>query len=54
MVVSLGEQERAYCLMGNHYHVVLEAPNANLVARMAWLRSSGCVWMIHVRRNYRC
>jgi REP element-mobilizing transposase RayT len=27
-------QVHAYCLMGNHYHLVLETPNANLVAGM--------------------
>ena len=30
----------AYCLMRNHYHLVLETPNANLVAGMAWLQST--------------
>ena len=33
-------QVHAYCLMRNHYHLVLETPNANLVAGMAWLQSS--------------
>src|SRR5512138_442455 len=33
-----GWQVHAYCLMGNHYHLVLETPNANLVAGMAWLQ----------------
>src|ERR1035437_4576237 len=27
----------AYCLMPNHYHLVLETPEPNLVAGMAWL-----------------
>jgi hypothetical protein len=26
--------------MGNHYHLVIETPNANLVAGMAWLQST--------------
>ena len=26
--------------MRNHYHLVLETPNANLVAGMAWLQST--------------
>src|SRR5664279_1415282 len=34
-----GWQVHAYCLMRNHYHVVLETPNANLVAGMAWFQS---------------
>jgi len=35
-----GWQVQAFCLMRNHYHLVLETPNANLVAGMAWLHSS--------------
>ncbi len=27
-----GWQIHAYCLMGNHFHLVLETPQANLVA----------------------
>jgi len=34
-----GFQVHAYCLMHNHFHLVVETPNANLVAGMAWLRS---------------
>ena len=30
-----GFQVHAYCLMSNHYHLVVETPNANLVAGMA-------------------
>ncbi len=33
-------QVHAFCLMRNHYHVVLETPNANLVSGMAWLQST--------------
>ena len=29
-------QVHALCLMGNHFHVVVETPNANLVAGMRW------------------
>jgi REP element-mobilizing transposase RayT len=29
-------QVHAYCLMGNHFHLVLETPLANLVAGMKW------------------
>ncbi len=28
-----GWQVHAWCLMGNHFHLVLETPQANLVAR---------------------
>ena len=33
-------QVHAYCLMGNHFHLVVETPNANLVAGMRWLLSA--------------
>jgi REP element-mobilizing transposase RayT len=33
-------QIHAYCLMGNHFHVVLETPAANLVAGMRWFLST--------------
>lgn len=33
-------QVHAYCLMGNHFHLVVETPNANLVAGMRWFMST--------------
>ena len=30
-------QVHAYCLMRNHFHLVMETPQANLVAGMKWL-----------------
>jgi putative transposase len=30
-------QVHAYCLMGNHFHLVVETPQANLIAGMKWL-----------------
>lgn len=33
-------QIHAFCLMSNHYHLVLETPSANLVSGMAWLQST--------------
>jgi REP-associated tyrosine transposase len=39
MFILRGEQVQAYCLMSNHYHLVLETPDPNLVAGMAWLQS---------------
>src|SRR5271156_5371184 len=30
-------QIHAYCLMRNHFHLVIETPQANLVAGMKWL-----------------
>jgi REP element-mobilizing transposase RayT len=42
-VKTLGEackktkwQVLAYCLMGNHFHAVIETPAGNLVAGMKW------------------
>jgi len=29
-------QVHAYCLMGNHFHLVIQTPRANLVAGMTW------------------
>jgi REP element-mobilizing transposase RayT len=40
-------QIHAYCLMSNHYHLVLETPNANLVAGMAWLQSTYTIRLNH-------
>jgi putative transposase len=31
-----GWQVHAFCLMPNHFHLVMETPNANLVAGMKW------------------
>ena len=33
-------QIHAYCLMQNHFHLVLETPNGNLVAGMRWFLST--------------
>ena len=33
-------QVHAFCLMSNHFHLVLETPQANLAAGMQWLLSS--------------
>ena len=32
-----GWQIHAFCLMGNHFHLVVETPECNLVAGMKWL-----------------
>jgi putative transposase len=40
-------QLHAYCLMSNHYHLVVETPNANLVAGMAWLQSAYTIRLNH-------
>ena len=40
-------QVHAYCLMRNHYHLVLETPQANLVAGMTWLQSTYIIRLNH-------
>lgn len=42
-----GFQVHAFCLMSNHYHLVVETPNANLVAGMAWLQSTYTIRLNH-------
>src|SRR5947209_13694518 len=37
----------AFCLMSNHYHLVLETPNGNLVGGMAWLQSTYTIRLNH-------
>ena len=34
--LKTGWQVHAYCLMANHFHLVVETPQANLVAGMKW------------------
>jgi putative transposase len=40
-------QIHAYCLMANHYHLVVETPNANLVEGMTWLQSTYTIRLNH-------
>lgn len=42
-----GWQVHAYCLMPNHYHLVVETPDPNLVAGMAWLQSTYTIRFNH-------
>src|SRR5580765_2137597 len=42
-----GWQVHAYCLMGNHFHLVIETPNGNLVAGMRWLLSAYTIRLNH-------
>jgi REP element-mobilizing transposase RayT len=39
-VEKTGWMVHAYVLMGNHYHLLLETPEANLVVGMKWLQST--------------
>jgi REP element-mobilizing transposase RayT len=34
----------AYCLMGNHFHLVVETPQANLAAGMQYLKGRYAIW----------
>ena len=43
-----GFQVHAYCLMGNHFHLVVETPRANLVEGMRW-----CLSAYTIRLNHR-
>lgn len=43
-------QVHAFCLMPNHFHLVLETPNANLVAGMQWLLSTYTLRLNHRRK----
>ena len=45
-------QVHAYCLMSNHFHVVLETPHPNLVAGMAWLQSTYTIRLTHRHRLF--
>jgi putative transposase len=46
-----GWQVHAYCLMRNHFHLVVETPVANLVAGMRWLLSSYTIRLNHRRKE---
>jgi putative transposase len=37
-------QVHAYCLMENHFHLVVETPRANLVQGMKWLLGTYTMW----------
>lgn len=44
VVVRYGWRLHAYCLMGNHFHLVVETPEANLAAGMQFLKSRYAIW----------
>lgn len=39
-----GVRVHAYVLMDNHYHLLLETPEANLSRAMQWVNASYCMW----------
>ena len=45
-------QVHAYCLMRNHFHLVVETPNANLVAGMRWLLSTYTIRLNHRQKLF--
>jgi len=45
-------QVRAYCLMGNHFHLLFETPGANLVAGMCWFLSTYTARFKAIRRGW--
>ncbi|MDB6039320.1 MAG: transposase, partial [Verrucomicrobiales bacterium] len=40
-------QVHAYCLMKNHFHLVVETPEGNLVEGMRWLQSTYTIRLSH-------
>jgi REP element-mobilizing transposase RayT len=44
MVSRFGIRMHAYVLMGNHYHLLVQTPHANLSRAMQWLNVSYGVW----------
>ena len=47
-----GVRVHAYVLMDNHYHLLLETPEANLSRAMHWLNVGYCVWFNRRRRRH--
>jgi len=47
-----GVRVHAYVLMGNHYHLQLETPRANLSRAMQWLNLSYGAWFNRRRSSY--
>lgn len=43
-VSKFGWRVHAYCLMGNHFHLVLDTPNANLSDGMKYLKGQYAQW----------
>ena len=44
LVARYGVKIHAYVLMGNHYHLLVQTPHANLSRAMQWLNVSYSVW----------
>jgi putative transposase len=50
--LKTGFQVHAYCLMSNHFHLVVETPNANLVSGMRWLLSTYTIRLNHRQKLF--
>jgi REP-associated tyrosine transposase len=44
----------AYCLMGNHFHLVLDTPDANIARGMQYLKSSYALWFNDCKPRQGC
>ncbi len=44
VVDRYGWRVHVYCLMGNHFHLVVETPDANLAAGMQFLKGQYAMW----------
>lgn len=51
MVEGFGVLVHCYCVMGNHYHLVLATPGANLSAAMGWFQTTFTVRYNRSRRR---
>jgi len=50
MVLQFGVRVHAYCLMPNHYHLIVETPRANLSRALGWLQVS---YTVRFNRRHR-
>lgn len=50
MSLRYGVEVHAYCLMSNHYHLIIRTPRANASQAIQWLNVSYSVWF-NLKRN---
>ena len=53
-VEKFGWRLYAYCVMPNHFHLLLDTPHSNLSAGMQWLKSGYARWFNRKRWTRRC
>ena len=46
-----GVEVHVYCLLGNHYHLLIQTPRANASPAVQWLNVSYSVWFNKKRRR---